>query len=327
MPPPGWRPVRRAREATDDREPGPLDVVRAEHADLVAQVNEHRHRYYVLDQPVVSDEEYDALEQRLRGLEERHPELVTPESPTQTVGGERSEMFEPVRHPERMYSLDNAFTQEELQAWAGRVEQALGSLPPMLCELKVDGLAVDLVYRDGALQSLATRGDGTTGEDVTYNVRYLPGLPRSLAASDPATPVPPCWRSAGRSTSRSRCSSRSTRRCWRPPHAVLQPPQRRRRNPATARGPPGHRAGPGPPGAGGCGGCRPAGGPPARQGAAGGGRPRPRRGAAARAPPGRPRDRRTGGVPAAAAVDTYQALATWGLPTSDRVAVHDDLIG
>ena len=158
----------------------PPAAARSRHAALVEEVNGHRHRYYALDRPTVSDEEYDRLEAELRDLESRYPDLVTADSPTQSVGGERSEMFEPVTHLERMYSLDNAFSTEELEAWADRVTHSLGSLPPLLCELKVDGLAVDLVYRDGTLQSLATRGDGATGEDVTYNVRYLTDIPRQL---------------------------------------------------------------------------------------------------------------------------------------------------
>lgn len=161
-----------------------------EHAALVAAVEEHRRRYYELDAPTVSDEEYDRLERRLRSLEQEHPELASDQSPTATVGGVVSEMFEPVEHLERMYSLDNAFDLDELQAWAARVENGLGHFPHMLCELKVDGLAVDLVYRQGRLVSLATRGDGRTGEDVTYNVQFMTGVPQRLTASDPQLPVP-----------------------------------------------------------------------------------------------------------------------------------------
>ncbi len=167
----------------------PGDVAR-EYQSLVEQVFEHRRRYYELDAPTVSDDEYDALERRLREIEREQPELATASSPTATVGGARSEMFEPVEHLERMYSLDNAFDPAELEAWAQRVENGLSSFPPMLCELKVDGLAVDLVYRDGRLQSLATRGDGRTGEDVTYNARFIASIPAQLKASDPELPVP-----------------------------------------------------------------------------------------------------------------------------------------
>ena len=165
-------------------------AVRAEYERLVVDVLEHRRRYFVDDAPTVSDAEYDALERRLRALEAAHPELVSPQSPTQTVGGSRSEMFEPVEHLERMYSLDNAFSDDELLAWAARIDKDLGSIPPLLCELKVDGLAVDLVYERGVLRSLATRGDGRTGEDVTYNARFLPAVPHRLSAGDPDRPVP-----------------------------------------------------------------------------------------------------------------------------------------
>ena len=163
---------------------------REEHSALVAKVAEHRRRYYVLDAPSISDDEYDALERRLRRLESDHPELVDATSPTQTVGGVVSDMFEPVQHREQMFSLDNAFSPDELHAWAARVEKDVGRLPPMLCELKVDGLAVDVVYLDGRLHTLATRGDGRTGEDVTYNARYIHSIPSTLSAADSSLPVP-----------------------------------------------------------------------------------------------------------------------------------------
>ena len=171
-------------EATPD--PG----VAEEYQRLLGQVLEHRRRYYELDAPTVSDEEYDKLERQLAEIEAKFPQLTAPESPTLTVGGVVSEMFEPVEHLQRLYSLDNAFTDDELTAWAKRIERELGDLPELLCELKVDGLAVDLVYRDGRLRSLATRGDGRTGEDVTYNTRFISSIPRTLKASDPKLPVP-----------------------------------------------------------------------------------------------------------------------------------------
>ncbi|TEX52044.1 MAG: DNA ligase (NAD(+)) LigA, partial [Actinomycetales bacterium mxb001] len=118
-------------------------------------------------------------------LEAKYPELVSGESPTQSVGGARSEMFEPVEHLERMYSLDNAFSVEEVQAWADRIEKAIGTVPPLLCELKVDGLAVDLVYERGRLRSVATRGDGRVGEDVTYNASFIPAIPVNLSGAKP----------------------------------------------------------------------------------------------------------------------------------------------
>jgi DNA ligase (NAD+) len=160
------------------------DVERERWAELVDLVNSARAEYYQKDAPRLSDAEYDALYAELVELERRHPELAGGESPTQTVGGARSEMFEPVEHLQRMYSLDNAFDPTELDAWFERVRAGLGEFPPMLCELKIDGLAVDAVYRDGALVTLATRGDGRVGEDVTYNARFIPGVPQRLKGDD-----------------------------------------------------------------------------------------------------------------------------------------------
>lgn len=167
------------------------EAAQERHAKLTAEIEDHRRRYYLSDAPTISDDEYDALERELREIESTFPDLADAESPTTTVGGLRSEMFEPVEHLERMYSLDNAFTDEELRAWVARVEAGLPKFPAMLCELKVDGLAVDLVYRDGSLASLATRGDGRTGEDVTYNVQFIESIPRQLKQSDKKLPVPP----------------------------------------------------------------------------------------------------------------------------------------
>ena len=162
---------------------------RVEHSTLMAEVVGHRRRYYEDDAPTVSDNEYDALERRLRELEQEYPKLVSASSPTQTIGGSRSDMFEPVEHLQPMYSLDNAFSPEELQTWSRRVEQGLGTIPDLLCELKVDGLAVDLVYRDGVLKTMATRGDGRTGEDVTYNAAFIDAIPQKLTAKA-KRPVP-----------------------------------------------------------------------------------------------------------------------------------------
>ena len=158
-------------------------------AELVDAINNARTQYYQADAPSLSDAEYDALYAELVALEQANPHLVNGESPTQTVGGQRSEMFEPVEHLQRMYSLDNAFDADELGAWLDRVEAGLGSLPSLLCELKIDGLAVDAVYVDGRLRSLATRGDGRVGEDVTYNVRYIPSVPTTLQSAS-GRPVP-----------------------------------------------------------------------------------------------------------------------------------------
>ena len=158
---------------------------RARWTELVDAINAARERYYDKDAPTISDEEYDALFRELVDLEAKHPELVSGESPTQSVGGARSEMFEPVEHLERMYSLDNAFSIEEVQAWADRIDKAIGRVPPLLCELKVDGLAVDLVYERGRLRTVATRGDGRVGEDVTYNASFIPAIPVNLSGAKP----------------------------------------------------------------------------------------------------------------------------------------------
>jgi DNA ligase (NAD+) len=165
------------------------ETARTRWSELVGLIEQARELYYEDDAATLSDAEYDLAFRELVELEDAHPELVSADSPTQTVGGERSEMFEPVTHLRRLLSLDNAFSAQELDAWAARVERELGSVPSLLCELKVDGLAVDLVYERGRLTSLATRGDGRVGEDVTGNVRYLPAIPRSLRRTA-AHPVP-----------------------------------------------------------------------------------------------------------------------------------------
>jgi len=157
------------------------------HAELAHEVEEHRFRYYVLDQPSVADGAYDALIRRLEEIEVAHPELRTPESPTQTVGGAVSTLFTPVTHLERLLSLDNVFSDEELVAWTERALRGFGDeKSPWLCELKIDGLAVDLVYENGRLVRAATRGDGYTGEDVTPNVRTLENVPGRLTGPTPA---------------------------------------------------------------------------------------------------------------------------------------------
>jgi DNA ligase (NAD+) len=168
-------------------EPAVADpAARQRHAALAVEITEHNHRYHVLDSPIISDAEYDALMRELRGLEDAHPELRTPDSPTQKVGDVISTDFAPVEHLERLLSLDNAFSAEELDAWAARTERLAGPdtvVGPYLCELKIDGLAVALVYRDGALVRAATRGDGVTGEDVTPNIRTIAAAPARLAGS------------------------------------------------------------------------------------------------------------------------------------------------
>ena len=166
----------------DMTEEAPADA-RRRHADLSLDITEADHRYYVLDSPTISDIDYDTKMRELRALEEQYPDLRTPDSPTQTVHGNISTLFTPVEHLERLLSLDNVFTDEDLGAWADRAARLAGEAPvnAYLCELKIDGLAIDLVYRDGALVKAATRGDGRTGEDVTPNVRTISSIPARLA--------------------------------------------------------------------------------------------------------------------------------------------------
>jgi DNA ligase (NAD+) len=210
-------------------EPGkPDSLAEREHAlaqariqDLRSQIAEHDTRYYVLDRPVVSDAEYDGLMRELRALEQRFPDLVTPSSPTQRVGGKASALFAPVKHPSPMLSLDNVFSTDDLRAWLGRLQRAVGSrvgsppAPPagtsgptahparpalrapssptegshinddldFVCELKIDGLAVSLLYQDGVFVRGATRGDGRVGEDITANLRTVRTIPARLSGS------------------------------------------------------------------------------------------------------------------------------------------------
>ncbi|TDD01783.1 NAD-dependent DNA ligase LigA [Nonomuraea diastatica] len=155
------------------------------HAELSELVEEARWRYYVLDQPTASDAQFDEWFRELLALEEAHPSLQTPGSPTQQVGAPVSGDFAKVRHLARMESLDNAFNDADMAAWQVRAERlAEGDPGPYLCELKIDGLAIALVYRDGKLERAATRGDGRTGDDVTANVRTIKGVPHRLKGDD-----------------------------------------------------------------------------------------------------------------------------------------------
>ncbi|QES48102.1 DNA ligase (NAD(+)) LigA [Streptomyces venezuelae] len=166
--------------AAEQQETVPAEL-REQHQLLAEQVEEHRFRYYVKDQPVVSDAEFDKLLRSLEALEEQYPELRTPDSPTQKVAGSYETDFASVEHRERMMSLDNAFDEEELSGWADRVARDVGSSAfHYLCELKVDGLAVNLTYEKGRLTRAATRGDGRTGEDITPNVRTIAEIPDRL---------------------------------------------------------------------------------------------------------------------------------------------------
>jgi DNA ligase (NAD+) len=153
--------------------------------ELREVINHHNYRYHVLDDPEISDVEYDELVRELRALEEEFPELITPDSPTQRVGGQPSELFAPVRHRAPMLSLDNAFNRDELEAWGARVTRALGREADFYCELKIDGVAVALTYEDGRYVTGATRGDGYTGDDITSNIRTIRSVPVRLRGSDP----------------------------------------------------------------------------------------------------------------------------------------------
>ncbi len=164
-------------------------AARERHRQLAEQVEDARWRYYVLDSPTMSDSAFDAALRELGELEEAHSGLRTPDSPTQQVGGAVSTLFTPVEHRERMLSLDNAFSREEMDAWLRRVEREGGIGAEFCCELKVDGVAINLLYEAGRLTRGATRGDGRTGEDVTANVRAITGVPHRLTGST-QHPVP-----------------------------------------------------------------------------------------------------------------------------------------
>jgi DNA ligase (NAD+) len=163
--------------------PEDTEAARRRHAELSVEINENDYRYYILDSPLVSDAEYDKLMREIRALEEQYPQLRTPDSPTQRPAGGVATQFTPVQHLQRLLSIDNAFSAEELDAWAARAAR-LGGGGPYLCEVKIDGLAVALVYRNGALVRGATRGDGTTGEDITPNVRTIAEVPARLTGKD-----------------------------------------------------------------------------------------------------------------------------------------------
>jgi DNA ligase (NAD+) len=157
-----------------------LGAAKVEADALTTRILELREAYYERDTVLVDDAEYDRMMHRLEELERLFPELQSQDSPTQTVGGIQSTLFAPVRHAERMLSLDNVFSRDEFLAWAARVERDAGRRVDYLCELKIDGLAVNLRYENGMLVSAATRGDGVVGEDVTENVRLISSIPRRL---------------------------------------------------------------------------------------------------------------------------------------------------
>ena len=171
---------------------GPDPAARA--LELRGILDHAAYQYYALDKPEMTDAEFDRLLQELLAIEAAHPELVTPDSYTQRVGGYVSEAFEPVTHASRMYSIDDAMNLDELDEWLARTDEALGasaaSPVAYTCELKIDGLGVALTYRDGLLVRAATRGDGTTGENVTDNVRTIGDVPRTLTQAGLARITP-----------------------------------------------------------------------------------------------------------------------------------------
>jgi DNA ligase (NAD+) len=170
-------------DTTAPEQPAAPPEVRERHAELSREIEEHRFRYYMATS-TISDADFDALMHELQGIEEQYPELRTPDSPTQKVGVPISTLFTAVTHPTRMESLANAFSAEQMEAWVKRLEREVTAQQihdsGFLCELKVDGLALDLVYENGHLVSGATRGDGRTGEDVTLNVRTIKSIPNEL---------------------------------------------------------------------------------------------------------------------------------------------------
>lgn len=171
--------------------PAPAEVV-AEVVELARQLHHHNYRYHVLDAPEISDAEFDRLLRRLQELEEQYPQLRTDDSPTQRVGAEPLTGFAPVRHELPMLSLDNAFSDDELFAFFQRIHQRLGGnvdTPQVVCEPKLDGIAISLLYLDGLLVRGATRGDGATGEDITVNVKTVTSIPLRLMTAAPPTRV------------------------------------------------------------------------------------------------------------------------------------------
>ena len=155
-------------------------------AQLREAIDHHSYRYHVLDDPEIADAEYDALVAELMEVEAAHPELITPDSPTQRVGAPPSDLFAPVQHRSPMMSLDNCFSLDELQAWGRRVERGIGEADGFMAELKMDGVAVNLIYEDGVFVKGATRGDGRTGEDITGNLKTVRAVPLKLRGKHPS---------------------------------------------------------------------------------------------------------------------------------------------
>ncbi len=157
--------------------------------ELRAQIEYHNRRYHELDEPEISDAEFDGLMRELQALEEAYPDLQTPDSPTRHVGGGVSTLFAPVRHRQPMMSLDNATSLDDLRAWVKRMDRFISGEVAFACELKIDGLAMSLLYEGGRLTRAATRGDGVTGEDVTANILTVGVIPRQLRKGPPLPAV------------------------------------------------------------------------------------------------------------------------------------------
>ena len=165
--------------------PDKVSAARHRMGELAEQIRDHQYRYYVLDKPIISDSEFDSLWNELLKLESQFPESRDPNSPTLEVGGGFSTHFEQFNHHQKMMSLDNVFNEEELEAWFDRVKKEYSDELSWLCEVKIDGLAINLIYEDGNLTRALTRGNGETGEDVTVNVRTIKSIPQKLTDSNP----------------------------------------------------------------------------------------------------------------------------------------------
>lgn len=158
-----------------------MEIMSLEHLEaLKLKLNEYAYHYYVLDKPLITDREYDLLYRELETIEKAHPEWITPDSPSQRVGGQLLEGFQKVKHAQAMYSLSNAFSPEEVEQFIHRVLQSTSEPVTFVCECKIDGLAIALTYENGLLVRAATRGDGQTGEDITQNIRTIPSVPLRL---------------------------------------------------------------------------------------------------------------------------------------------------
>src|SRR6266436_7893357 len=158
-----------------------LNEAKKRHAQLVDEIRQHDHAYYVLAQPSITDQDYDRLYRQLLDLEKEFPDLITPDSPSQRVGGQPLKAFKPVQHLKPMLSLDNTYSQEELREFVNRVQRILpGQTLDWMVEPKIDGLAINLRYENGLFTCGATRGDGTTGDDITVNLRTIRSIPAKL---------------------------------------------------------------------------------------------------------------------------------------------------